>query len=82
MTVLAIEHTTIEDDHVTVEAIVDEMRCIYRGSYSHPPEYAPALCSATFFIGDEHIPMDEDGFCRYLDSRDLDWQPIDTSELN
>ena len=77
MTVLAIESTTIEDDYVTVEAVVDEMRCIYAASYTSPAEYAPALCRASFFLGDEQIPVDEDGFCRYLDTCCLDWEPID-----
>lgn len=77
MTVLAIELTTIEDDYVTVEAVVDYMRCIYAATYTSPAEYAPALCRASFFLGDEQIPVDEDGFCRYLDSCQLDWEPID-----
>lgn len=77
MTVLAIESTTIEDDYVTVEAVVDDMRCIYAATYTSPAEYAPALCRASFFLGDEQIPVDEDSFCRYLDSCQLDWEPID-----
>ena len=77
MSVLAIESTRIVGDHVTVEAVVDEMRCIYAATYTSPAEYAPALCRASFFLGDEQIPVDEDGFCRYLDSCQLDWEPID-----
>lgn len=77
MTVLAIESITIENDYVTVEAVVDDMRCIYAASYTSPAEYAPALCRASFFLGDEQIPVDEDGFCHYLDSCQLDWEPID-----
>jgi hypothetical protein len=43
MSVLAIESTIIDDDYVTIEAIVDDMRCIYAATYSSPAEYAPAL---------------------------------------
>jgi hypothetical protein len=32
MTVLAIEHTSFTDTHVTVTAVVDEMRLLYRGN--------------------------------------------------
>jgi hypothetical protein len=78
MSVLAIESTIIDDDYVTVEAVVDGMRCIYQATYSDPSEYAPALCRAGFYMGDDtQIPVDEDGFCRYLDSLQLDWEPID-----
>jgi hypothetical protein len=77
MSVLAIESTIIDDDCVTVEAIVDDMRCIYAATYSSPAEYAPALCRASFFLGDDTIPTDEDGFCRYLDACQLEWEPID-----
>ncbi len=81
MTVLAIENTFIDDDYVEVVAIVDNVRLIYHQTLYDAPEYAPALCSATFALGeDESIPTDEDNFCRYLDRLNLDWQPIDTSD--
>ena len=81
--VLAIESTTIKNNDVTVEAMVDDMRCISRATYSHPAEYAPALCIVTFQVDpDEQIPTDEDGFCRYLHSLNLEWQPVDTSDYD
>jgi len=81
MTVLAIEDTSIDGSHVTVTAVVDEMRLIYRATQFEPEEYAPALCSASFELDpEEQIPVDEDGFCSYLDQRDLLWQLVDTSD--
>lgn len=79
--ILAIESTSIENNNVTVEAVVNDMRCIYKGSHEDPAEYAPGLCSASFTMDpEEPIPLDEDGFCEYLAHLDLDWQLVDTSD--
>ena len=81
MTVLAIENTFIDDNYVEVVAVVDHVRLVHHQTLYDAPEYAPALCSAIFALDpDKSIPTDEDGFCRYLDQLDLDWQPIDTSD--
>jgi len=83
MSVLAIEDTVIEGSNVTVTAVVDEMRLLYRATRFEPEEWAPALCSASFELdADEQIPVDEDGFCSYLDQLDLHWQLIDTSDCD
>ena len=80
MTVLAIEDTSFTDTHVTVTAVVDEMRLLYRATRLDPEEWAPALCQATIELDpEEPIPLDEDGFCRYLDDLDPQWQLLDTS---
>ncbi len=44
MHVLAIEHTVIDGNDVTVTAVVDEMRLIHKSTHLDPDEYAPALC--------------------------------------
>ena len=81
MTVLAIEETTIDGINVTVTAVVDEMRLLYKATYLDPEEWAPALCTAHFELDEgEQIPTDEDGFCSYLDSLPLQWQLVDTSD--
>ena len=83
MTVLSIEETIINQSHVTVTALVDEMRLIYKATYFDPDEWAPALCTAHFELDpDEQVPVDEDGFCQYLADRDLQWQLVDTSDWN
>ena len=83
MSVLAIEDTIIEGANVTVTAVVEDMRLLYRATRFEPEEWAPALCSASFELDeDEQIPTDEDGFCSYLDQLDLQWQLIDTSDCN
>jgi len=79
--VLAIEDAQFTDTHVTVTAVVDEMRLLYRASRLDPEEWAPALCQATVELDpDEPIPLDEDGFARYLDHLDPQWQLVDTSD--
>ena len=82
MTVLAIENTSfIDDTHVTITAVVDEMRLLYRATRFEPEEWAPALCQATIALDPaEPIPLDEDGFCSYLDHLDPDWQVLDLTD--
>jgi hypothetical protein len=83
MSVLAIEDTVIEGTNVTVTAVVEDMRLLYRATRFEPEEWAPALCSASFELDeDEQIPTDEDGFCSYLDQLDLHWQLIDTFDCD
>ena len=83
MTILAIEDTFIDGSDVTVTAVVEDMRLLYRATHYEPEEWAPALCSATFQLDEgEQIPLDEDGFCSYLDSLDLYWQLVDTSDYD
>jgi len=82
MTVLAIEEATfIDETHVRITAVVDEMRLLYRATRYEPDEWAPALCETTITLDpEEQIPLDEDGFCSYLDHLDPDWQVLDLSE--
>lgn len=83
MTILAIENTFIDGSDVTVTAVVEDMRLLYRATHYEPEEWAPALCSATFQLDEgEQIPTDEDGFCSYLDQLDLYWQLVDTSDYD
>lgn len=83
MTILAIEDTFIDGSDVTVTAVVEDMRLLYWATHYEPEEWAPALCSATFQLDEgEQIPLDEDGFCSYLDSLDLYWQLVDTSDYD
>ena len=82
MTVLAIENTLFTDTHVTVTAVVDEMRLLYRATHLDPEEGAPALCEATIELDpEEPIPLDEDGFCRYLDQLDPQWQVLSPDDI-
>jgi len=83
MSVLAIKDTIIKDTNVTVTAVVENMRLLYYASHYEPEEWCPALCSASFELDeDQQIPTDEAGFCSYLDSLDLEWQLIDTSDYD
>ncbi len=83
MTVLSIEETLILDTHVKVKAIVDEMRLLYRATHFEPDEWAPALCQTTIELDpEEPIPLDEDGFCAYLDQLDPQWQLLDKDDIS
>jgi hypothetical protein len=83
MSVLAIEHTTIDNNHVTVTAVVEDMRLLYKATRDDPEEWAPALCTASFEMADdESIPLDENGFCDFLDGLDLHWELVDISDYH
>ena len=85
MTVLVIESTEIKDDYVTVEALIGDAGLIRHATRWDPPEYAPAMCRASFYLDEgEQVPIDEDGFCSYLDQLDLDWEliPVDNSDYD
>jgi hypothetical protein len=81
MSVLSIHETSIEDNRVTVTAVVEDMCLLRRATRDDPDQWGPGLCSTSFELADdESIPTDEDGFCSYLDQRDSQWQLVDTSD--
>ncbi|MBU6184967.1 MAG: hypothetical protein KGQ16_00780 [Cyanobacteria bacterium REEB444] len=83
MTVLAIENTTIDGSNVTVTAVVEDMRLLYKATRDDPEEWAPALCTTSFELDSEQpMPTDEDSFCNYLSDLSLNWELVDTSDYN
>ena len=81
MAVLFIYDTSIENNHVTVTAIVEDMHLLCKASGYDPDQWGPGICSTSFELADdESIPVDEDGFCSYLDQLDPQWQLVDTSD--
>ena len=83
MTVLAIENTTIDGSNVTVTAVVEDMRLLYKATRDDPEEWAPALCTTSFELDPEQpIPTNEDSFCNYLSDLSLNWELVDTSDYN
>ncbi len=83
VTVLAIEDTLFTDTHVTVTAVVDEMRLLYHATHLDPEEWAPALCTTTVELDpEEPIPLDEDGFCAYLNQLDPQWELVERDDFD
>jgi hypothetical protein len=81
MSILAIENTTIDGTNVTVTAVVEDMRLLYKATRDDPEEWAPALCTTSFQLADdESVPLDEDSFCIFLDRLQLQWELVDTSD--
>jgi hypothetical protein len=77
MSVLSIHDTSFENNHVTVMAVVEDMRLLRRATRDDPDQWGPGLCSTSFELADgESIPTDEDGFCSYLDHLDPQWQLV------
>jgi len=81
MSVLSIHETTTDNNNVTITAMVEDMRLLYKATRDDPEEWCPALCSTSFELDDnESIPLDEDSFCEFLDSLGLQWELVDTSD--
>lgn len=69
------------ENEVFVRAIVEDMVQTYPSTLYDPPEYGPAVCEATFELEEnELLPNDEDSLIDYLNSLDLDWEIVDTSD--
>jgi hypothetical protein len=85
MSVLAIHKFEIDDDYCTVEALVEDSMLVCLPTHDSPAEFAPGVCETRFVVDTEvSIPVDEDDFCSYLDSLNLDWRlvEVDNSNLN
>jgi hypothetical protein len=83
MSVLSIHETSIEDNRVTVTAIVEDMQLLRKATRDDPDQWGPGLCSTSFELADdESIPTDEDGFCSYLDRLNPQWELVDLSDYD
>jgi hypothetical protein len=85
MSVLAIYKFQIDDDYCTVEALVDDSVLVCPPTHDSPAEFDCGVCKARFVVDTEvSIPVDEDDFCSYLDSLNLDWRlvEVDNSDLD
>lgn len=83
MSVLSIHDTSIDNNHVTVTAVVEDMRLLRRATRDDPDQWGPGFCSTSFELADgESIPTDEDSFCSYLDQLDPQWELIDLSDYD
>lgn len=66
---------------VNVNAIVEDMVVVIPQSYNYPAEYGSAFCEASFELDEnETLPDNEDNLIQYLESLNLDWSIIDTSD--
>ena len=79
--ILSIENISIQDDVVNVTAVVEDAVVLRRATYDDPEELGPGLCYATFSLDEnETLPKDENELVDYIDSLDLEWQLVDTSD--
>jgi hypothetical protein len=84
MSILSIETFYIEDGYVNVMAVVEDMKLLYNQTLYDPPEYAPALCEASFEVDSEALDEVSESdvlLIQYLESLDLDWEVIDSIGL-
>jgi hypothetical protein len=77
---IEIENISVNNElqEMTVTAVVDNVVLTYEGSYYDPPEYGPALCTAT--IGIDCVDVnDKVKLQEYLEA-DAEWEVIDNSD--
>ena len=82
MTILHIE-SIFQDEFgvVNVNAIVEDMVVVIPQTHNYPAEYGSALCEASFELEEnETLPDNEDDLVQFLESLNLDWSIIDTSD--
>ena len=83
MSVLSIHETSIDNNRVTVTAIVEDMQLLRKATRDDPDQWGPGFCSTSFELADdESIPTNEDDFCSYLDRLDPQWQLVDLSDYD
>ena len=82
MTILHIEGIFQDELGImNVNAIIEDMVVVIPQSYTYPAEYGSALCESSFELDEnETLPDDEDSLIKYLESLNLDWSIIDTSD--
>lgn len=65
------------EDSAYVEAIIEDAVQIAQQTLTDPAEYGPAVCSARFVLDEgEKLPEDDDELIEYLESLNLDWEPL------
>lgn len=71
------------EDHVVVDAVVEDTALVYPSTSIDPPEYGPALCRASFYLDEnELLPKDDDQLIEYLEKMDLDWEIVPKDEYH
>jgi len=85
MSILSIETFYIENGYVNVMAVVEDMKLLYNQTLYDPPEYAPALCEASFEVDSEALDEVSESdvlLIEYLEGLDLDWEVIDNNDYD
>jgi hypothetical protein len=77
MAILSIEDLQFDDKCCYVEAIIEDSVCTRHQTLYDPPEFGPALCSASFNTEDIEIPSDENQFKQLLEEICPAWRVID-----
>jgi hypothetical protein len=81
--VQSIEELRFEEDHLVIDAVVDDMVVRYPQTAFEPAEWGPALCRGTFYLSDEDlIPATDAELRAMLTDRVDDWAPIDTYDCD
>lgn len=65
------------DDHVTIRAMIEDAALVYSGSYYDPPEYGQAMCTTSFYLGEDDLPEEEEKLISYLNKLDLNWDLLE-----
>jgi hypothetical protein len=81
MSILSIESINLDENCVTVTAVVEDVKIKYFANRIDPPEYQPALCISSFELEeDEVLPVDDHELLEYIESRDLNWEMMEEDD--
>ncbi len=70
-------------NEIYVRGVMEDVIEIYPAKLQEPPEYAPALCEATFVLDeDEVLPEGGDDLLDYLNKLHLDWKIVDNIDYD
>ena len=77
MAILSIQDIRFDDNSCYVEAFIEDAKCIKNQTLLDPPEWGPALCSASFNTEELEIPANEQEFMQLLEEICPAWRVID-----
>ncbi len=79
--ILRVDSVDVEDDRVSVVALVDDALVAQPQTFLEPAEYGAALCRGAFYLDHEEvIPEDDDSLRQFVADRVGYWEVLDVSD--
>ncbi len=79
--ILRVDSVEVEDDRVSVVALVDDALVAQPQTFLEPAEYGAALCRGAFYLDHEEvIPEDDDSLRQFVADRVGYWEVLDVSD--
>lgn len=73
----------VDDEHLVVQAVIEEAVLVRRQTQLEPEQYGPALCEGTlFFTENTLIPATDQEFISMLSNEVDDWEIVENIDDN